>query len=89
MLSLQNTPEEKSCVLREQNPTQVGQINQLKNPDARLCLSKVILMLRFWLNMLSVTKVSEPVIEVDSLSHFGKSWISLMIGNLFEAVQFR
>lgn len=32
----QNTPEEKSCVLREQNPTQVGQINQLKNPDARL-----------------------------------------------------
>jgi hypothetical protein len=32
----ENTPEEKSNVLREQNPIQVDQVRQLKNPDARL-----------------------------------------------------
>jgi hypothetical protein len=32
----ETTPEAKSLLLREQTPVQVGQANQLKNPDARL-----------------------------------------------------
>ncbi|MFZ9937701.1 MAG: Eco57I restriction-modification methylase domain-containing protein, partial [Luteolibacter sp.] len=34
--AVETTPEAKSLLLREQTPVQVGQANQLKNPDARL-----------------------------------------------------